>query len=71
MFEDFKCSFTFFEVIENTNFNNFTPLLIAAKYDQVQAFNTLVNVGADIQVCCTSLNNPLHYAVMNKSILIE
>jgi len=35
MFEDFKCSFTFFEVIENTNFNNFTPLLIAAKYDQV------------------------------------
>jgi len=33
MFKDHEFTFTFSEVIEVTNFNNFTPLLIAVKYD--------------------------------------
>jgi len=33
LLSDFKSTFTYSEVIENTTFNNFTPLLTAAKFD--------------------------------------
>lgn len=60
-------NFSFMELIECTDFNNFTPLLTSVKYDRFDIFNYLISIGCNLNTYCKQMNNALHYAVMNKS----
>ena len=51
-------------MLEFTDSQNMTPLLIASKYGNTESVKLLLKEGANPYVSCSQLNNPLHYAVI-------
>jgi len=55
------------EILENHSWDNFTLLLISAKYNNLETFKLLLNKGCNINATCTKMQNCMHYAVINKN----
>ena len=54
-------------ILENTSWENFTLLLIAAKYSNLETFKLLLEKGCNLYASCIKMQNSLHYAVINKN----
>ena len=55
------------DVLNNQSRENFTLLLIAAKYNNLDTFKYLIEKNCDLYSTCTKMQNSLHYAVLNKN----
>jgi ankyrin repeat protein len=54
-------------ILENTSRENFTLLLISAKFNNFETFKFLLNKGCNLYASCIKMQNSLHYAVINKN----
>lgn len=54
-------------ILENTSWENFTLLLMAAKYNNLETFKLLLDRGCNLYSSCIKMQNSLHYAVINKN----
>ncbi|CDW82347.1 ankyrin repeat [Stylonychia lemnae] len=55
------------DIFDFTDNQNMTPLLIAAKNNNLEIVKFLVKEGANLYVYCSQLQNCLHYAVINQN----
>ncbi len=55
------------DILDFTDSDNLTPLLIAAKFENLGVMKLLVSEGANLYCQCSLLQNVLHYAVSNGS----
>ena len=54
-------------MIEYQSKENLTPVLVAAKFNNMSLFKYLVRRDANFHMQCIKMQNSLHYAVLNKS----
>lgn len=55
------------EVLEFTDYQNMTPLLVAAKSNHIEVVKYLIDEGANVYASCSQMQNALHYAVINQN----
>ena len=55
------------DILDFTDSENLTPLLLASKFESLGVMKLLVSEGANLYCNCSLLQNALHYAVINGS----
>jgi len=54
-------------MIENQTKENFTPLLVCVKMNNLEACQYLISLDVNLYASCIKMQNALHYAVLNKN----
>lgn len=53
--------------LDFTNRENMTPFLVAAKFNKLDCMIYLAELGCNIFITDTKMQNPMHYAIINEN----